>query len=120
MKITLPWPPSVNTYWRHPTRGPLAGRHLISEAGRAYRQAVTIISKSLPICESVAGRMSVVISATPPDKRVRDLDNILKSLLDSLVHAGIIADDGLIDELHIVRKSSSKPGHVDVEINPME
>ena len=40
VELTLPWPPSVNGYWRHPTTGKLAGRHLISEAGRAYREAV--------------------------------------------------------------------------------
>jgi len=64
--------------------------------------------------------MSVFITATPPDKRVRDLDNILKSLLDSLVHAGVILDDSLIDDLHIVRNNTAKPGHVVISINPME
>jgi crossover junction endodeoxyribonuclease RusA len=33
MKLTLPFPPSVNTYWRAPNKGPLKGRHMISEAG---------------------------------------------------------------------------------------
>ena len=40
LNYTLPYPPSVNTYWRHPSRGPLAGRHLISQEGRAYREAI--------------------------------------------------------------------------------
>jgi hypothetical protein len=37
MKLTLPFPPSVNTYWRAPNKGPLKGRHMISEAGRRFR-----------------------------------------------------------------------------------
>ena len=32
--LRLPWPPTVNTYW-HPNKGPLAGRHLISEDRRS-------------------------------------------------------------------------------------
>ncbi|EOX4019030.1 hypothetical protein ACPH7A_000184 [Enterobacter roggenkampii] len=40
MKLVLPFPPSVNTYWRAPNKGPLKGRHLISEKGRAYQSAV--------------------------------------------------------------------------------
>jgi repressor LexA len=39
MKLVLPFPPSVNTYWRAPNKGPLKGRHLISEKGRAYQSA---------------------------------------------------------------------------------
>ena len=35
--FTLPWPPSVNHYWRTPHRGPLAGRTMISAEGRTYR-----------------------------------------------------------------------------------
>lgn len=39
MKLTLPFPPSVNTYWRHPNKGPFAGKSLISVAGRKFRSA---------------------------------------------------------------------------------
>ena len=36
---TLPFPPSVNSYWRAPSKGPLKGRHLVSETGRKFQQA---------------------------------------------------------------------------------
>ncbi|MEY7806017.1 hypothetical protein AB9D85_23425, partial [Escherichia coli] len=39
MKLTLPFPPSVNSYWRAPSKGPLKGRHLVSETGRKFQQA---------------------------------------------------------------------------------
>ena len=32
MKLILPFPPSVNTYWRHPNKGAFAGKSLISAA----------------------------------------------------------------------------------------
>lgn len=119
MKLTLPWPPSVNRYWRHPNKGPLAGRHLISVEGRQYRSQVLAlaISHKMPC---LSGRLAVSIEAWPPDKRARDLDNLLKSTLDSLVHAGVIAGDELIDELKIVRKEAVKPGHLVLTITSLE
>ncbi|EOX9973808.1 crossover junction endodeoxyribonuclease, partial [Escherichia coli] len=36
MKLILPFPPSVNTYWRHPNKGAFAGKSLISSAGRKF------------------------------------------------------------------------------------
>ena len=116
MRLTLPWPPSVNTYWRHPNKGPLASRHLISEKGRDYRafvlRAVKWQAYDLP-----KGRLEVSILANPPDARKRDLDNILKSLLDSLAHAGLIEDDGFIDKLSIERGEINRGGgSVTVEV----
>ena len=100
IELTLPWPPSVNSYWRHPTTGRLAGRHLISEKGRAYRADVCRI---VGLTQKITGRVSVMIYASPPDKRRRDLDNLFKSLLDSLTHAGVWDDDAQIDRLCIER-----------------
>jgi len=39
------------------------------------------------------------MDAFPPDRRRRDLDNLLKSVLDALEHAGLYADDSQIDLL---------------------
>lgn len=99
VEILLPWPPSVNHYWRHGKNG-----HYISSEGRAYREQVNYL------CSLVRGkfepldRLQVTIEAYPPDRRKRDLDNLLKSLLDSLQHAGVYADDSQIDHLSITRK----------------
>lgn len=113
--ITLPWPPSVNTYWRHPSKGALAGRHLISEKGRAYRasvQAECLLSR----VQKREGRLQVVITACPPDRRQRDLDNLLKGLLDALTHGGAWQDDSQIDDLRIVRGPVRVGGTVSVQI----
>lgn len=97
-ELTLPWPPTVNTYYRN-----IAGKTLISAKGREYRAAVAdqvLIQRGAKL---FAGRLAVQIVAHVPDKRRRDLDNLLKCTLDSLTHAGVWLDDSQIDSLTISR-----------------
>lgn len=98
--LTLPWPPSVNRYWRHPSTGRLAGRHLISTDGRKYREQVAAMTM-LQTDAHYTGSLTVDITANRPDNRRRDLDNLLKAILDSLTHAGIWGDDSQISDLRI-------------------
>jgi crossover junction endodeoxyribonuclease RusA len=53
----------------------------------------------------------------PPNKRVMDLDNRMKGLLDALTEAGFWEDDSLVDQLHIYRGEIIKEGVVRVEIS---
>lgn len=119
IELILPWPPSTNTYWRHPSRGPLAGRHLISAKGRAYRQEILACTLNSKPDKSLSGRLAIQIIAFPPDHRKRDLDNVLKSLLDALTHSKVIEDDGLIDRLVIEREAVSPPGRISVTIKEL-
>lgn len=104
LQFRLPFPPSVNHYWRHISKGPAAGRVLISEEGRAYRTqcAKNVIEQRVPT-HALAGKLAVSIQVYPPDRRRRDLDNLLKGSLDALKHCGLIEDDGDIDDLHVMR-----------------
>ncbi len=107
-ELELPWPPSINMYWRRN-----GGRYFISAQGTKYRHDVMwLAGKRTPILEPI----SVVIIATMPDNRKRDLDNILKALLDSLAHAGVYLDDSQIHDLHIKRLGVKKPGALLVSI----
>jgi len=116
--LNLPWPPSVNTYWRSPNTGKFAGRTLISERGRSYRRAVAeaVVAAGQPKAAPV--RLSVTVDAFPPDARRRDLDNIGKALLDALAYAGVIRDDGDIDHYSVTRKGKAPNGLVRVFVSP--
>lgn len=110
----VPFPPSVNHYWRTPSTGALKGRTLISKKGRVFREKVAYTLRDMKA--EVPGRLGIHIALFPPDKRKRDLDNYLKALLDSIVHAGMIKDDELIDELTIRRANNCSGGRAVVEI----
>ena len=94
--LTLPWPPSMNTYWRT-----FKGRMIISAKGRAYREAVIEQVMLQGGLKGYQGKMVVEIEAYRPDKRKRDLDNLLKAALDGCTHAGVWEDDSNIVDLRI-------------------
>lgn len=110
-RIELPWPPSVNHYWRH-----VGARTLISKAGREYRQSVELAVLIAGGRRNLLGRLSLRIAASPPDLRRRDLDNVLKAPLDALAKCGVYEDDSQIDELIVRRLKPSKPGRLVIEI----
>lgn len=62
------------------------------------------------------GSLGIVILASPPDRRRRDLDNILKALLDSIAFAGVVEDDSQFDAICIVRQSPVKDGNLQIVI----
>lgn len=59
---------------------------------------------------ALEGRLAVHVALYPPDRRKRDIDNVLKSLLDACEHAGCYENDSQIDELHIIRRDVIKDG----------
>ncbi|HAX4335644.1 TPA: hypothetical protein OUJ74_004258 [Escherichia coli] len=77
MKLILPFPPSVNTYWRHPNKGAFAGKSLISAAGRKFQSAAcaAIVEQLRRLPKPTSAPASVEIVLFPPDNRIRDLDN---------------------------------------------
>ena len=96
VSLTLPWPPSMNTYWRT-----FKGRMIFSAKGRAYREAVIEQVQLQGGLKGYQGKLVVEVEAYRPDKRRRDLDNLLKATLDSLAHAGVYEDDSQIHDLRI-------------------
>lgn len=96
IELTLPWPPTMNTYWRN-----YNGRVLLSAKGREYRNAVADQVLVQRAAKHIDYACKVEIQAFRPDRRRRDLDNLLKAVLDGMVHAGVMQDDALIEDLRI-------------------
>lgn len=106
----LPYPPSVNHYWRR-----VGFRTLISREGRRYRMEV-VARLAAVRRRPLTGRLFVRLTVHPPDARRRDLDNLPKALLDAMQRARVFRDDGQIDRLDIERGAVVPGGSVTVEI----
>ena len=76
--IELPYPPSLNHYYRH-----VGPKVLISAEGRRYQERVgnlLLAHRATP----VGGPLALEVELYPPDRRRRDIDNTQKGLLDAL------------------------------------
>ena len=105
MKLTLPYPPSVNTYWRANGK-----RRFISKAGILFTQEVILIVKQSKAKSFEEKRLAINVVIHPRSKRKFDLDNTLKAILDALMKAGMYNDDSQIDYIEIARGEAVKNG----------
>ncbi len=102
-EFELPWPPSVNHYYRH-----VGPRVLISRDGRKYREMIVTRFRS----ENVATfhcPVEISIELYPPDNRRRDADNSLKCLLDAFTHGGLYDDDSQIIRIVVTKREPMPP-----------
>ena len=112
-EFILPYPPSINHYWRRAGQ-----RTFISREGVAFRRRVVAILRAMG-AKPAEGRLRVVVEVHPPDNRKRDLDNVLKALLDALQHGGAFHDDFQIDQLSVWRHGKMTGGSVSVWVLPV-
>ena len=119
MRIELPFPPSVNTYWG--TRVVGKGKRQIvmryvNEAGKKFKEAVHEHFLVEDIREKFTGPLSCTVDLYPPCNRRRDCDNYCKGLLDALGSAGLYDDDSQIIDLRIRMHPKRAPGSVTVTV----
>jgi len=107
--LELPWPPSVNHYWRR-----FRDRYFISAEGRQFRNDVIKIALAQG-AQKFTNDVQVAIVCYPPDRRLRDIDNLSKSVLDGLAYANIYADDHQVKRLFI-ENTKMKGGFIEVYV----
>lgn len=126
--ITLPYPPTVNHY-------KTIGRTVVTKSGKAFQQRINSEKtkryfyevwfkiQHLKAKEGLKSFDSAIISLEvdvyPPDKRRRDLSNILKVLEDSLQKAGLYNDDYQISRLVVERKGIIPQGQIVVRVKAL-
>jgi crossover junction endodeoxyribonuclease RusA len=128
IELILPYPPTVNHYKK-------VGATIKTKNGKDFQLRVTcpktrvfyyevwVKIRSLKatgrIVEPIVTRLCLTLLLYPPDKRKRDIDNVLKPTVDSLVKGGLIADDVQIDRLVIERCGIISQGQVIVRIEEL-
>lgn len=113
---TLPWPPSVNRLWRR-----VGNKTLLSAEGRHYHE---IVGASVAILMT---RMDVppaphtlTLVYTLPDRRKRDLDNLLKAVIDP-VYRAFGMDDSVIEHIDAMKQyRGAGAGSVTIEVRTVE
>lgn len=108
--VELPYPPSVNHYWEpcvYKKRGKIVRGRRKSEKALQFIAAMELLARRK---NAVIGRVGVLLTVFFPDRKVRDLDNLLKGVLDGLVAAGVMLDDSQIHDLHVVNSGEIVTG----------
>lgn len=114
--FTMPWPPSINGYWRT-----FRNRQIISKNGREYRASVIEECKRLGLWhEELSAKLSVSITLNPPTLRKYDVDNFNKALFDGLTHAYFWVDDEQVQKLTVTKGEKIKGGNVIVSVEIIE
>lgn len=116
VRLTIPYPPSANRLWRS-----FAGRVIKSLEYRMWLSTAMVeILGQRP--KTISGKYVLIIMATPPDRRARDLDNLVKPISDALAAAKVIQNDSQAKRL-IVEWTDDPPtpgGRVEVLIHPAQ
>lgn len=112
--LSLPWPPSVNGLYATNFK---TKRRFTTAKGNSFLLDVNRIccrvAKGLPI---LTGRLGYRISLYPPDRRKRDISNVIKSIEDAMTKCGIWKDDSQVDDLRVVRMGPVAGGKSEITI----
>ena len=108
MNLVLPYPPSANDYWRT-----VKGRVYVTDRARAYKDAVALYLNTQRIARfehDVAVSMKVY-----RPRRIGDLDNTLKVLLDA-IKGRVFRDDSQVTLINAERLDDATNPRVELTV----
>lgn len=114
--VTFDFPPSTNNLWRAGKSA--TGKHqtYLSKQYASWKTAAEWTAKAAAKANGrIEGKYFIEIAAKRPDRRKRDLDNLIKPISDALVKGGIIEDDSKCEFIH-ARWDDAIPSGVRVSV----
>lgn len=111
VEFSVPYPPSVNRIWRQ-------GKGRVHKA-KEYTDWIALaaweIRAQLGPKKVITQPFKLELRVNRPDKRKRDLDNLLKPILDLIAHYGLIENDSLCHWIDARWKGDGRWCHIKIE-----
>lgn len=101
-------PPSVNHYW-------IKGRNNTNRLSQRALHFIEVLKRFIPAIH-YQGQVKVIIEYSPPDNKIRDIDNILKPCLDALAKGQLIEDDSQVYQLLVKKMPVIKGGKLFIQV----
>jgi len=109
--MIMPYPKnaSVNTLWR-------VGKHgvYVNPKAKAFRDYLSAIARCTPKFGDQIVRLEIKMS--PPDNRKRDIDNLLKCILDALQDARVYDNDHQVHQLYVEKLPKKEGGELEIRV----
>jgi len=124
IKLTLPWPVSINAYWKSrviKVRGAVMASTYVTAAGVKFQKDVlAAVIQQLGQHSPLHGRLCVSMLFHGPSARKYDISNFVKTTEDALTKAGVWVDDEQVDALFLWRKPIDRQNpRVEIHINDL-
>ena len=108
IRLVLPWPISINAYWKSRilercSAPPIVSTYVTAAGVKFQKQVIAAVIEQLGQHSPLHGRLNVSMRFYQPTARKCDISNYVKTTEDALTKAGVWIDDEQIDEEHIYR-----------------
>lgn len=109
--FTLPFPPSLNHCW-----GAKGKVRFLSAKYKAFLEDVALVVAGTKLVEPTSDGYYVELLVAPPDRRKRDLDNVVKPILDAMTRCCVWQDDCAVARLVVERAEPVAAGCVEARV----
>lgn len=96
--VSLPYPPSANRLWRQVRGRVIRSAQYETWLNAAMWEVKYAVSRTYDR-KGVAGPYALTVLVCPPDRRERDIDNLLKPISDALAKGGAVQNDRLCQRI---------------------
>lgn len=115
-KFTLPYPPTINSYW-----ATFRNRRITTKRGRDYVKSAADKMIELKLHNEMISRpLFFEMTINPPTLRKYDVDNFTKGVFDALTKCNFWVDDEQVKKLTVRKGVKIKGGSVDIEVTVLD